>query len=99
MHTTILKRDCRTESFDAEKLLISLRFVIKALKLKDNPISQKVYTQAMAKLHQANQNSTIVTSEQIREAVVMVLLENNLQTIADFYIAHRDKKLPLSARK
>src|SRR3989344_2401360 len=78
MLNTIIKRDGSTEKFDAEKLLNSLKFIVKSLKIKDNPISQKVCAPTIARLEKMHPASDTVTSEEVRNAISAVLAENNL---------------------
>ncbi|MBI4090588.1 MAG: adenosylcobalamin-dependent ribonucleoside-diphosphate reductase [Candidatus Komeilibacteria bacterium] len=99
MLTTIIKRNGQTETFDPDKLLNSLKFIIQQLHLKDNPISLRVYKAAMEKLEAERPNREMATSEEIRTAITMVLVESNLKTIAEFYSDHKGKKLPMSAKK
>ncbi len=95
---TIIKRNGRTESFDAEKLINSLKFVIKVLKLKDNPISSKVVQQTVKRLEQEHRDGQ-VTSDDVRSVVNKVLIDNDFSSIADYYATYKDKKLPLEAKK
>ncbi len=99
MLNVTIKRNGRTESFDSQKIISSLKFVIKALKMKDNPISQRVTKQALQKLEEKTNGSGTTTSEDIRKAISDVLSESNLQTISEFYNQYKGKKLPLSAKK
>jgi len=98
MPRTIVKRNGHTEAFDAEKLIKSLKFVLRQLKLKDNPISQRIAKAAIQRLDLSFASGE-VTTDQVHEAVMAVLLESHFNNIADHYRLYREKKLPMGARK
>jgi ribonucleoside-diphosphate reductase alpha chain len=95
----IIKRDGKSEPFDAEKLISSLKYILKELGLKDNPVSKKIYWQSLERLKREFPEKKTISTDDIRQAVIMVLLENKLKTLADFYATHKDRKMPLSAQK
>src|SRR3989344_2339305 len=97
--STVAKRDGRTEAFDAEKLLYTLKFILQQTKTKDNPISKKVVQQTITRLEHDFNDGTPISSDTVRQAVTAVLLENNLKHVADYYNQNKGKKLPMGSRK
>src|SRR3989344_6972359 len=97
--STVAKRDGRTEAFDAEKLLYTLKFILQQTKTKDNQISKKVVQQTITRLEHDFNDGTPISSDTVRQAVTAVLLENNLKHVADYYNQNKGKKLPMGSRK
>lgn len=89
----IKKRDGRLENFDPDKIKKSVSQSILAVGLKDNPISNKVTSQVIDYLEKSYGHSDHITSDDIRSAVNIVLLENNYAEVAKVYFKMRGKKL------
>ena len=97
LNTKIRKKSGSLESFDPEKLIISLKFVIHALHLKDNPISGRIYKAAEERL--SKEPTDQISTQTIRAAVLVVLRENHFDNLAEYYQQHAGKKLPVGVRK
>ncbi len=97
--STVAKRDGRTEAFDAEKLLYTLKFILQQTKTKDNPISKKVVQQTITRLERDFNDGMPVSSDTVRQAVSAVLIESNLRHVSDYYNKNKGKKLPMGSRK
>lgn len=89
----IKKRDGRSQKFDSKKLLASLSQSIIAAGLKDNPISDKVAKQVIKYLEDNSSKNQTITTDDIRSAVNIVLLDNNYPEVAKIYFKTRGKKL------
>jgi len=89
----IKKRDGRIENFDQSKLISSLSQAITNVGLKDNPISGKLATQVSKYLEESYSNEPIITSDDIRSAVNVVLLDNDYIEVAKAYFKTRGQKL------
>lgn len=94
----VLKKSGTFEGFDPEKLVKCLKFVITSSNFKDNPLSKKFAQAAIQQLEDKTAKNYLTTQE-IRETVHQVLLANKYPSVAAFYAAHPEKKLPLGARK
>ncbi|MDD5749917.1 MAG: adenosylcobalamin-dependent ribonucleoside-diphosphate reductase [Patescibacteria group bacterium] len=93
----IIKRDRRQEDFAADKLQASISHAIISTGLKDNPISGKLTEKVTKYLAENYQNEETITSDDIRSAVNIVLLENNLPEVAKTYFKMRGQKLSKAA--
>ena len=89
----IKKRDGRTENFDQSKLIFSLSQAIINTGLKDNPISGKLTKEVIKYLENNYSEDETVTTDDIRSAVNIVLLDNNHAEVAKVYFKTRGKKL------
>ncbi|MBT4209425.1 MAG: adenosylcobalamin-dependent ribonucleoside-diphosphate reductase [Candidatus Komeilibacteria bacterium] len=89
----IRKRDGRTENFDQSKLISSLSQAITSTGLKDNPISGKLAKQVTKYLEENYSADQTVTTDDIRNAVNIALLDNNHIEVAKIYFKTRGKKL------
>jgi ribonucleoside-diphosphate reductase alpha chain len=92
MLLNITKRNGNTEKFDPEKITKSLKQAIMAAGLKDNPIAEKFTDQVIEYLENNHAQSTL-TSDDVRSAINIVLLENNLPQVAKTYFKTRDHKI------
>ena len=99
MPENILKRNGSKEPFDGEKLLASLKHIIRALKIKDNPVSKRIFKRTLEKINQSQENHNTLSSQDIRTAVTQVLIDSDLKSIADYYATYQDKKIPLVEKK
>jgi len=90
----IKKRSGNVENYNAEKLQNSIKQSVLKAGLKDNPISARI-TREVEKYLVKNYGEEIeLTSDDIRAAVNIVLLENNLPQVAKVYFLTRDAKQP-----
>lgn len=92
--SSIKKRSGQLEQFDRAKLERSLKFIISAQGLKDNPLSDRFTQEIINKLESQNTTSEDITTEDVRNATAWVLLQNELPQVARFYSLYKDKKLP-----
>lgn len=89
----VKKRDGRSQKFDQKKLIASLSQSITATGLKDNPISSKIAKQVIKYLEDNSPQNQIITTDDIRSAVNIALLDNNYSEVAKVYFKTRGKKL------
>ncbi|MFA6466961.1 MAG: adenosylcobalamin-dependent ribonucleoside-diphosphate reductase [Patescibacteria group bacterium] len=89
----IKKRDGRIENFDINKLIFSLSQSITSTGLKDNPISGQLSKEVVKYLEDSYSNNQNITSDDIRSAVNIVLLDNNYPEVAKVYFKTRGQKL------
>ncbi|MBU1202721.1 adenosylcobalamin-dependent ribonucleoside-diphosphate reductase [Patescibacteria group bacterium] len=89
----IKKRDGRLEKFDQDKIRKSVSQSIISVGLKDNPISNKITKQVTDYLEETYHNFDQITTDDIRSAVNIVLLENDYPEVAKVYFKMRGKKL------
>jgi len=89
----IKKRDGRIENFDQSKLILSLSQSITSTGLKDNPISGKMSKEVIKYLEDNYSSGQTITSDDIRSAVNIVLLDNDYPEVAKVYFKTRGKKL------
>src|SRR3989344_2137109 len=89
----VIKRSGQIEIFDPHKIKASLRQAIINSGLKDNPISDKFTLQVEAYLQTNYQGRENVTSDDIRTAVSIVLLDNDLPQVAKIYAKTRGQKI------
>ncbi len=89
----IKKRGGAVEKFDQNKLQNSLSQALTSAGIKDNPVSGKLTKQVTEYLGQTYKDHPQITSDDIRSAVNIILLENNLPEAAKIYFKMRGKKL------
>ena len=83
----IKKRDGRTEKFDQSKLISSLSQAITSTGLKDNPISGRMAKEVTKYLEENQPVGQIMTTDDIRSAVNIVLLDNNDKNLLSFFLS------------
>ncbi|MFH0873867.1 MAG: adenosylcobalamin-dependent ribonucleoside-diphosphate reductase [Candidatus Komeilibacteria bacterium] len=93
--SSIKKRSGQLEQFDALKLARSLEFILAAQGLLEQPLPQQFACEVISKLEKEAEKIANITTEDVRNAVAWVLLQNELPEVARFYSLHKDKKLPL----
>ncbi|MCB9803007.1 adenosylcobalamin-dependent ribonucleoside-diphosphate reductase [Candidatus Nomurabacteria bacterium] len=91
MLQVITKRNGQNEQFDQNKITSSLKESIVSVGLKDNPLAPKLSEEVMSYLSE-NHELSAITTDDIRSAVNIVLLENDLPQVAKAYFKHRDQK-------
>ncbi|MCD4760300.1 adenosylcobalamin-dependent ribonucleoside-diphosphate reductase [bacterium] len=89
----IQKRNGQTENFDPNKIKNSISQSIVSAGLKDNPLSDKLFKQAIEYLKTNSIAEEKITTDDIRSAINIVLLENDLPQIAKIYFKMRGKKI------
>ncbi|MBT6691069.1 adenosylcobalamin-dependent ribonucleoside-diphosphate reductase [Candidatus Parcubacteria bacterium] len=89
----ILKRSGQKETFNSKKLTRSISQAILGAGMKDNPISEKITKQALEYLDTNYKDQQVVTSDDIRSAVNIALLENDLAQVAKIYSKTRGTKM------
>jgi ribonucleoside-diphosphate reductase alpha chain len=89
----ILKRNGQKEVFDSNKLTRSISQAINSAGMKDNPLSGKLTKQTLEYLENNYIDQRAVTSDDIRSAVNIVLLENDLPQVAKVYSKTRGTKM------
>ncbi|MBT4349225.1 adenosylcobalamin-dependent ribonucleoside-diphosphate reductase [bacterium] len=88
----ITKRNGQTENFDQQKITSSLQQAIKSSALSNNPVAQNFTDQVVSYLDNNHTQETL-TSDDVRSAVNIILLDNDLPQVAKTYFKTRDKKL------
>ncbi len=89
----VIKRNGQIEQFDPHKIKASLRQAITNSGLKDNPLSDKLTLQVEAYLQTNYRGRENITSDDIRTAVSIVILDNNLPQVAKIYAKTRGQKI------
>lgn len=89
----VIKRNGQIEQFDPHKIKAALRQAIINSGLKDNPLSDKFTLQVEAYLQTNYHGRENITSDDIRTAVSIVLLDNNLPQVAKIYAKTRGQKI------
>lgn len=89
----VIKRNGQIEQFDPHKIKASLRQAIVNSGLKDNPLSNKFTLQVEAYLETNYRGRENITSDDIRTAVNIVLLDNDLLQVAKIYAKTRGQKI------
>jgi ribonucleoside-diphosphate reductase alpha chain len=89
----VKKRSGQVEDFALAKITRSLSRAILEVGLEDNPLSPELTQQVVAYLEDNYSQDGLVTSEDIRSAVNIVLLENNLPEVAKVYFKKRHEKI------
>ena len=89
----IIKRDGRAEAFDQGKLQDSISQAIVSAGLKDNPLADKFSHQVSEYLETNYADRDNITTDDIRSAVNIILLDNNLAEVAKIYSKMRGKKI------
>ncbi|MDQ5938738.1 MAG: hypothetical protein QG642_428, partial [Patescibacteria group bacterium] len=89
----IKKRHGHIEDLDLQKIINSLRQAIVASGLEDNPLAERFADQTMKYLKASYQDDEMITSDDVRSAVNIVLLENNLPQVAKLYFQKRGQKI------
>ena len=89
----VKKRNGHFEDLDLQKIINSLRQAILASGLEDNPLAERFADQTMKYLKASYSDSEMITSDDVRSAVNIVLLENNLPQVAKLYFQKRGQKI------
>lgn len=89
----VKKRHGQIEDLDLQKITNSLRQAILACDLEDNPLAEKFADQTIKYLKASYQDDDLITSDDIRSAINIVLLENNLPQVAKLYFQKRGQKI------
>jgi ribonucleoside-diphosphate reductase alpha chain len=89
----VKKRNGLLEDLDLQKIINSLRQAIIASGLEDNPLAERFADQTMKYLKASYQDEEIITSDDIRSAINIVLLENKLPQVAILYFQKRGQKI------
>ncbi len=89
----VKKRSGQVESFDQAKIIFSLKNVLIHAGLPDNPLTDKFTQQVVKYIDNIYGDEEVITSDDVRSAVNIVLLENNLPQIAKAYFQTRNTKL------
>jgi len=89
----IKKRSGEIEEFNPDKLNNSIKQSISSAGLEDNPISDKLNDEILKYLKSIYPYEQTITTDDIRSAVNIVLLENNLPQVAKIYFKMRGSKL------
>ncbi len=93
--TTIKKRNGSLEDFNTEKISRSLSKAITDAGLTDNPKAEK-FTKQVVDYLESNTAKKAFTTDDVRSAINIVLLENNLPEVAKIYFKTRGQKIKLS---
>lgn len=94
----IKKRNGQTEDFDQQKIANSIRQAILNSGLKDNPIADRLSKEVSSYLEDNYAGVDTLTTDDIRSAVNIVLLENNLPEVAKHYFKTRGQKVSLQPK-
>lgn len=89
----VIKRSGQIEKFDPNKIKASLKQAITNSGLKDNPLSDKFTRQVEGLLESQYKQRESITSDDIRSAVNIVLLEHDLPQVAKIYFKTRGLKI------
>jgi len=89
----IKKRNETIEDFNQEKINSSLKQAITAAGIKDNPLSEKLTDEVVKYLEATYPIEQTITSDDIRSAINIVLLENDLPQVAKIYFKMRGSKI------
>ena len=92
--SSIKKRSGQLEQFDALKLARSLEFILISQGMNDQPLPDQFTTEVIAKLEQESEKIAEITTEDVRNAVSWVLMQNELPQVARFYSLNKEKKIP-----
>ncbi|MBT7553529.1 hypothetical protein HN670_03615, partial [bacterium] len=87
----ITKRNGQTENFDQQKITESLKQAILSSGLSNNPVAKKFTDQVVNYLEENHEQDTL-TSDDVRSAANIILLENDLPQVAKIYFKNRDRK-------
>ena len=94
----VIKRSGASQSFDPSKIRRSLSQAIVSAGLKDNPLSDKLSRQVISYLEENMPAENKITSDDIRSAVNIILLDNDLPEVAKIYFKTRGKKMDKQQR-
>lgn len=94
----IKKRNGQIEDFDQQKIANSIRQAILNSGLKDNPIADRLSKEVSGYLEDNYAGIDTITTDDIRSAVNIVLLENNLPEVAKHYFKTRGQKVSLQPK-
>lgn len=89
----VLKRNGQLESFDANKIKVSLEQAIINSGLKNNPPLKKLQEQIIEHLEKNYRTIEQITTDDIRSAVNIVLLDNDLAEVSKIYFKTRGEKI------
>lgn len=89
----VTKRNGESQAFDSQKIRQSISQAITNTGLKDNPLSDKFTKQVISYLEDNMIGIDELTTDDIRSAVNIVLLDNNLPEVAKLYFKTRGKKI------
>ena len=89
----IKKRNQEEETFNVKKINKSIKQAIITAGIKDNPLTEKLSSQTINNLEDQYKNQDTITTDDIRSAVNIVLLENNLAQVAKIYFKTRGLKI------
>ncbi len=89
----VKKRNGQLEELDLQKITNSLRQAILSSGLEDNPLAERFADQTMKYLKASYPDEELITSDDVRSAVNIVLLENNLPQVAKLYFQKRGQKI------
>ncbi|MFA5126783.1 MAG: adenosylcobalamin-dependent ribonucleoside-diphosphate reductase [Patescibacteria group bacterium] len=92
MARQVKKRSGNTEDFDQDKIAASLKGALLSAGLQDNPLTDKFAQQVVKYIENIYSDEELITSDDIRSAVNIVLLENNLPQVAKAYFKTRNAK-------
>lgn len=83
----VKKRDGATQSFSQEKLHTSIVATLSAVGLKDvEQYAKRIVAQVLSRLTRQFDGVVVPTTAQIREVVVVTLIDNNLTHVAKTYL-------------
>lgn len=89
----VQKRNGQIENFDQDKLIASLKQILKSAGVKDNPVSGRLAKQTIEYIENNYDGGDFVTTDDIRSAVNIALLENDLAEVSKIYFKTRGKKI------
>jgi len=89
----IKKRNQEKETFDQNKISNSIKQALITAGVKDNPITEKLSSQVIEYLESQYKNEDTITTDDIRSAVNVILLENNLAQVSKVYFKTRGLKI------
>lgn len=90
----IKKKNGEIADFDDTKIVNSIKYALKKAGLKDNPVSDEIKEEVLARLEQIKKFKGEISTDDVKDEVEILLIENNLTQVAQQYIKfRRDKKL------
>ncbi len=89
---TVAKRDGKAQSFDPQKLAVSIDAAMLGGGISDAVAVRRIVERAIARLEDRYDGHTVPTTADIRETVSVTLIDHNLAHVAKRYMAFRQLK-------
>lgn len=89
----VIKRSGDSQTFEPDKIKKSISQAIINAGLKDNPLSGKLSRQVISYLEENLVDESQITTDDVRSAVNIVLLDNDFPEVAKIYFKTRGKKM------